>query len=173
MNVSVPSVIELQESLVQSIRGELTRRNIIKPALIGIHSGGKWLAEWLHQRLALTEPMGALDISFYRDDFSTAGMNPRVKPSSLPFKVEGRDILLVDDIFFTGRTARAALNEIFDYGRPASVLLAVLLERNGREVPIRPDCRGGVIELQRDQKIKLQGPVPLGLTLVGGNDGRQ
>jgi pyrimidine operon attenuation protein/uracil phosphoribosyltransferase len=117
--------------------------------------------------------MGALDISFYRDDFSTAGMNPRVKPSSLPFKVEGRDILLVDDIFFTGRTARAALNEIFDYGRPASVLLAVLLERNGREVPIRPDCRGGVIELERDQKIKLQGPVPLGLTLVGGNDGRQ
>ncbi len=172
MNVCVPSAIELQENLLQSVRDELSKRNIMSPALIGVHSGGTWLAEWLHERLKLSEPMGALDISFYRDDFSKVGMNPRVKPSNLPFKVEGRDILLVDDIFFTGRTARAALNEIFDYGRPASVILAVLLERNGREVPIRPDCRGGGIELERGQRIKLQGPVPLGLTLVGGSDAR-
>jgi pyrimidine operon attenuation protein/uracil phosphoribosyltransferase len=106
-----------------------------------------------------------LNISFYRDDFSAIGMHPRVQPSQLPFRVEGRNILLIDDVFFTGRTIRAALNEIFDYGRPAQVVLGVLIERDGRQIPLRPDCVGGTLKLSPGQCIKLTGPDPLSLSI--------
>jgi pyrimidine operon attenuation protein/uracil phosphoribosyltransferase len=104
-----------------------------------------------------------MDIAFYRDDFSQIGMHPNVKPSQLPHHLEGRDIILVDDVFYTGRTIRAALNEIFDYGRPNQVLLAVLIERNGRQIPLRPDCVGTRIELPAGERIKLTGPEPLAI----------
>lgn len=133
--------------------------------MVGIHTGGAWIAERLHARLGLCEPLGLLDISFYRDDFSQIGMHPQVKPSNLPFRVEGRNLLLIDDVFFTGRTVRAALNEIFDYGRPAHVILGVLIERNGRQIPLRPDCAGASIDLAPEQRIKLSGPQPLSLTI--------
>jgi pyrimidine operon attenuation protein/uracil phosphoribosyltransferase len=87
-----------------------------------------------------------------------------VQPSRLPFRVEGRNILLIDDVFYTGRTIRAALNEIFDYGRPAQVVLGVLIERNGRQIPLRPDCVGGEMTLEPGQRIKLTGPDPLALS---------
>ena len=87
----------------------------------------------------LLEPCGSLDISFYRDDFSRIGLNPKVKASQLPEDISDRHILLIDDVLQTGRTIRAAMNEIFDYGRPASIKLCVLLERNGRELPIQAD----------------------------------
>jgi pyrimidine operon attenuation protein/uracil phosphoribosyltransferase len=131
------------------------------PAMVGIHTGGVWIAEQLHQRLQLTEPLGSLDISFYRDDFTRIGMNPVVQPSELPFSIDDRHIILVDDVLHTGRTIRAALNELFDYGRPASILLAALIERDGRELPIEASVVGRQISLQADEHIKLTGPSPL------------
>jgi len=105
-------------------------------SLVGVHSGGVWVAERLRGLLGLDEALGELNIAFYRDDFSRIGIHPTVEPSVLPFDVDGRDLVLVDDILYTGRTVRAALNELFDYGRPARVRLAVLLDRGGRELPI-------------------------------------
>lgn len=137
---------------------EFQQRNDV--LMIGIHTGGVWVAERLHAMLKLTAPLGHLNIAFYRDDFSRIGLHPHVKPSLLPFEVENRHIILVDDVLHTGRTIRAALNEIFDYGRPASVTLAVLIERNGRELPIQPDVIGCSLCL-RDKHIKLCGPDPL------------
>lgn len=134
--------------------------------MIGIHTGGLWIAERLHELLALTQPLGALDISFYRDDFSRIGMNPQVKPSKLPVSVDEKHILLVDDILHTGRTIRAAMNEIFDYGRPASIRLIVLGERSGRELPIQPDVVGQHIQLGEHEHVKLNGPDNLSLTVI-------
>src|SRR5699024_1631495 len=94
----------------------LQKRGVERPVMIGIHTGGVWVAKRLHRQLALDEPLGTLDISFYRDDFSRIGMNPQVKPSQLPFDVDDRHVILVDDVLYTGRTVRAALNEIFDWG---------------------------------------------------------
>jgi len=134
--------------------------------MIGIHTGGLWVAQQLHQQLNINEPLGALDISFYRDDFTRVGMTPQVKPSALPLSVDDRHIILVDDVLYTGRTIRAAMNELFDYGRPASLMLAVLVERDGRELPIQPDAVGQHIALQAGEQIKLQGPEPLTLSIT-------
>lgn len=141
--------------MAQDIEQRLTGK---KPLLIGIHTGGVWVAKALREKLndeMTAEPLGTLNIAYYRDDFTRIGMHPQVSPSNLPFEVDNRHLLLIDDVFFSGRTTRAALNEIFDYGRPASVTLAVLVERNGRELPIRPDITGSQIDLPRDQHIKL------------------
>ena len=135
------------------------------PLLVGIHSGGVWIADHLHHRLKLTEPLGTLDISFYRDDFTRLGMHPQVKTSNLPVNIEDRHVILVDDVLHTGRTIRAALNEIFDYGRPASVILAVLIARDGRELPIQADIIGQHIKLRKNQHIKLSGPTALALNI--------
>ena len=159
------NIAELLDSLETAIRQQIAARKLKNPLLIGIHSGGAWIAKALHQRLGIAEPLGLLDITFYRDDFSQIGMHPKVKPSQLPPHVEGRDIILIDDVFYTGRTIRAALNEIFDYGRPNQVMLAVLIERNGRQIPLQPDCHGACIELPEGQRIKLTGPEPLGIQI--------
>lgn len=158
-------VVALLDRLEAELRAEIARRELADPAMIGILSGGAWIAERLHARLGLAEPLGVLNISFYRDDFSQIGMHPQVRPSKLPFRVDGRNILLIDDVFYTGRTIRAALNEIFDYGRPAQVVLGVLLERNGRQIPLRPDCSGGRLDLESNQRVKLTGPEPLQLCI--------
>jgi len=118
--------------LAELIRPQLQRN----PALVGIYSGGAWIAERLKELLGLSEELGLIDVSFYRDDFAAKGLHPQVKPTLIPFDVEGRHIILVDDVLYTGRTTRAAINELFDYGRPASVALAVLADRGGRELPI-------------------------------------
>jgi len=163
MLTSTLNITELLDNLETDIRQQIALRRLNTPLLIGIHSGGAWIARHMHQRLGLTEPLGLLDITFYRDDFSQIGMHPNVKASQLPPHLEGRDIILLDDVFYTGRTIRAALNEIFDYGRPNQVLLAVLIERNGRQIPLQPDCRGARIELPEGQRIKLTGPDPLAI----------
>jgi pyrimidine operon attenuation protein / uracil phosphoribosyltransferase len=152
-------------ALEASLHQEITRRGLQKPIMIGIHRGGVWVAERLHESLALEEPLGRIDISFYRDDFSRAGLHPTVQASSIPVPVDGRDVILIDDVFYTGRTVRAALNELFDYGRPNQVVLGVLIERNGREIPIRPDCSGAELTLSRGERIKLSGPSPLMLSV--------
>ncbi len=118
--------------LADLIRPQLHRQ----PALVGIHSGGVWIAERLKELLGLNEDIGLIDVSFYRDDYAEKGLHPQVRPTHIPFEVEGRHLILVDDVLYTGRTTRAALNELFDYGRPASVELAVLADRGERELPI-------------------------------------
>jgi pyrimidine operon attenuation protein/uracil phosphoribosyltransferase len=156
------------EQLIERMAGEL--RALLGPAaertlMIGIHTGGVWIAERLHRLLKLGAPLGHLDISFYRDDFSRVGMNPQVKPSNLPFAIDGGHIVLVDDVLHTGRTIRAAMNEIFDYGRPASVRLVALVERSGRELPIQADVVGIHMDLDAHEHVKLTGPEHLALSL--------
>ncbi len=163
MPTSHLNIDSLLDNLEAALRQQIADRRLNKPLLIGIHSGGAWIAQRIHERLKIAEPLGLLDITFYRDDFSQIGMHPKVKPSHLPPHLEGRDIILIDDVFYTGRTIRAALNEIFDYGRPSQVILAVLIERNGRQIPLQPDCHGTRIDLPEGQRIKLTGPDPLGI----------
>lgn len=157
------------ESHIHEMGEELARllkeRGIGEPLMIGIHTGGVWIAERLHRQLSLADPLGQLDISFYRDDFTRIGMHPQVRPSHLPVPVDDRHIVLVDDVLQTGRTIRAALNVLFDYGRPASVLLATLAERDGRELPIEPNLVGLHARLEPGEQLKLSGPDPLELIL--------
>jgi pyrimidine operon attenuation protein/uracil phosphoribosyltransferase len=147
----------------QELQALLRARGATSALMIGIHTGGVWVAERLHALLGLTEPLGHLDISFYRDDFTRIGMHPRVRPSHLPVAVDDRHVVLVDDVLQSGRTIRAALNVLFDYGRPASVLLAVLAERGGRELPIEPNVVGLHADLAPGEHLKLAGPDPLTL----------
>ena len=151
--------------MVEQLRPMLKRN----PLMVGIHTGGVWVAERLHRQLELEEPLGTLDISFYRDDFTRIGMNPQVRTSHLPVNVEDRHLILVDDVLHTGRTIRAALNEIFDYGRPASVMLACLIERGGRELPIEPQVVGEHVKLGKNQHVKLLGPDKLELRIQEAN----
>jgi len=152
-------------ALLDHMAEELRTRLSIdqETAMVGIHTGGVWVARALHQRLGLQLPLGTLDISFYRDDFTRIGMNPQVKPSELPFTLDGRNIILVDDVLHTGRTIRAAMNELFDYGRPASIVLATLVERSGRELPIEAKVVGLHMELGPGEHVKLSGPDPMRL----------
>ena len=166
----LPNVDSLLEQMAEQLADMLKAQEFSDVCMIGIHTGGVWVARELHKRLGITEALGTLDISFYRDDFSRAGMHPQVKPSNLPFDVEDRAIILVDDVLQSGRTVRAALNEIFDYGRPASVLLAVLVERSGRELPIQADVCGMRLDLGPNEQIKLNGPEPLSLSLHTRDD---
>lgn len=152
---------QLLEKLATDLENLLEQRAITNPMVIGIQTGGVWLAEKLQQRLKLQEELATLDISFYRDDFSRIGMNPQVKPSHIPHTIEDRHIVLVDDVLQSGRTIRAAMNEIFDYGRPASITLACLIVRSGRELPIQADVVGQQLELGDNEQIKLTGPSPL------------
>ena len=158
-------VDQLLDNIKQQLQQYLKDRDIQQPMMVGIHTGGVWLAERLHQQLGLEAPLGVLDISFYRDDFTRVGLNPKVRPSSIPLATEDQHLILVDDVVMTGRTIRAALNELFDYGRPASVTLVSLLDLNARELPIRPDITGQVMQLQPGQQVKLLGPEPLRLEL--------
>ncbi|MEE9425391.1 MAG: bifunctional pyr operon transcriptional regulator/uracil phosphoribosyltransferase PyrR [Methylococcales bacterium] len=153
----------LLDQLANKLQQHIGDGQLANPLMVGIHSGGAWIAKLLHQRLSLAEPLGLLDITFYRDDFSQAGLHPQVKRSELPFDVDNRNIILVDDVLYTGRTIRAALNEIFDYGRPAQVTLVTLIERNGRQLPIQADIVGLSLDLKHNERINLLGPEPLQL----------
>lgn len=123
--------------------------------MIGIRTGGVDVGRHLHTALGLPEPLGELNISFYRDDFSTIGLHPVVGPSQVPVSVDGRHIVLVDDVLSTGRTVRAAMNEIFDFGRPSRITLATLVQRTGHELPIRADVIGHCIDIPDDQTVSL------------------
>jgi len=133
---------------------------------LGVHTGGRPdRGRPSHKALNLKQPLGTLNITFYRDDFTRIGVHPQVQPSNLPFEVDDQHIILVDDVLHTGRTIRAALNEIFDYGRPASVILVTLVDRGGRELPIAADVTGTHVHLNPNQQIKLTGPDKLRLEL--------
>ena len=132
-------------------------RRLLKPggALVGITSGGAWLAERLQRDLGLAGAPGVLSIALHRDDFSERGLAGGAANTKLPFEIDGRHIVLVDDVLYTGRTIRAAVNELHDFGRPASVALAVLVDRGGRELPIAAACAPATIELPADKRIRL------------------
>ena len=161
-----PDVQQLLDKMSTDLRSLLSSRNIDDPVMIGIHTGGVWVAEALHKKLGIKEPLGTLNITFYRDDFTRIGIHPQVQPSNLPFNIDDRHVVLVDDVLHTGRTIRAALNEIFDYGRPASVILVALVERDGNELPITADVTGEHMSLSANQNIKLvSGPDNLELVI--------
>jgi pyrimidine operon attenuation protein / uracil phosphoribosyltransferase len=126
-------------------------------ALVGIHRRGALLAQRLHaltsELLEPTVPLGFVDISFYRDDLALRQNAPVVHATQLDFKIDGRTIVIVDDVLYTGRTVRAAIDEIFDYGRPARVQLAVLVDRGHRELPIRPDYVGKNLPTSQEQRV--------------------
>ena len=139
-------------ALAELIRPQLQSDTL----LVGIHSGGVWVAQRLKELLALSSEIGLIDVSFYRDDFGEKGLHPQVKPTSIPFEVEGRSLILVDDVLYTGRTTRAAINELFDYGRPACIRLAVLADRGGRELPIYAEFCAWQIELTDSEELVLE-----------------
>ena len=159
-NHDIEQILSAMHSRLESY---LTESGIVEPLIIGIQTGGLWVAKRISQLLGITSPLGELNIAFYRDDFSRIGIHPRVSPSNLPFDIEDKHIILIDDVLYTGRTIRAAMNEIFDYGRPASISLAVLIDRSGRELPIQASVVGKRLALNADEHVKLLGPEPLAL----------
>ncbi len=155
-NISLPDA----EDLLQTLAVQLEPLLQANTALVGIQSGGVWLMHRLMTLLAspITKNSiehGTLDVSFYRDDYAQRGLKPENRPSQISFDVEGKHIILIDDVFYTGRTTRAAMNELFDYGRPASITLAALVNRGGRELPIAPQITGANIALETKQTLQL------------------
>ncbi len=148
----LPDAEQLLKALIEQMRPAVGPET----GLVGIHTGGAWVAERLHQALKPKIPCGSLDVSYYRDDYAARGLKRDVKRSEIPFEVEGRDLILVDDVLYTGRTIRAALNELFDYGRPASVKLAALVDRGGRELPIAAQFVGARIEADPAKSVDLE-----------------
>lgn len=152
MNRSLPDAEALLANLAESMRASVTPDT----ALIGIHTGGVWLAQRLHKTLSLRQPLGTIDVSFYRDDYGSRGLHPKVRPSDIPFDVADADIILVDDVLHTGRTIRAAINELFDYGRPQSIRLAALIDRGGRQLPIAAQFVGAEVSVPDEEQIELK-----------------
>lgn len=144
----------LYQELAQQVKAGLAQ--VDNAAIVGIHSGGAWLAERLAAELQLEGRLGFIDVSFYRDDYAEKGLRPEVKPTQIPFNVDGATILLVDDVLYTGRTTRAAINELFDYGRPARIMLAALVDRGGRELPVAADFVARTVTLAADRHLVLQ-----------------
>lgn len=125
-------------------------------AMVGIYSGGAWLAERLALDCQIKNPVGYIDVSFYRDDYAQKGLPAHVKPTHIPFSVDGATIILVDDVLHTGRTTRAAINELFDYGRPTQILLASLVDRGGRQLPYAPDFVAKTLTVPPNMSLHLQ-----------------
>ena len=148
----LPDAEKLLTELAAAMRPQVRPDTV----LVGIHTGGVWVAERLRTMLNLTSPAGAIDVSFYRDDYSQRGLSANTKTSQIPFDVEGAHIVIVDDVLYTGRTIRAAMNELFDYGRPAKVELAVLVDRGGRELPVSAAYCPHSITLQPSQILALE-----------------
>ena len=150
---AIPDADTLLAQLIDAMR---PRIDLTRTALVGIHTGGVWIAERLRTALQLAQPLGVIDVSLYRDDYKQRGLHANAKPSQIPFDVEGAHIIIVDDVLYTGRTIRAATNELFDYGRPAKVELAVLVDRGGRELPVAATYCPLVRELPAAQSLALE-----------------
>jgi len=150
--IALPDAEQLLATLAAQMRPQVPAT----AGLVGILTGGFWVAERLHAALKLAAAPAALDISFYRDDFDAEGLKHAVQPSQIPFEIEGRDLILVDDVLYTGRTIRAAMNELFDYGRPKSIRLAALVDRGGRELPIAAQFLGATLEVPAHYRIDLE-----------------
>ncbi len=146
--------------MAAELGAHLARHAIHEPLFVGIRTGGVWVARALLDALGSPGALGILDVSFYRDDFTRSGLHPQVQPSELPFDIEDRHLVLIDDVLMSGRTVRAAMNELFDYGRPASISLVCLLDLDARELPIRPDVVGATLSLAAEQRVRLLAPRP-------------
>jgi pyrimidine operon attenuation protein/uracil phosphoribosyltransferase len=150
---ALPAVDALIDTLVEQMREQV---DPARCAMVGIHSGGVWVAERLHRALGLVAPLGTIDVGMHRDDLETSGLRIRMRASAIPFEVAAADILLVDDVLHTGRTIRAAMNELFDYGRPERIRLAALLDRGGRHLPIAATFLGAQVALDAGHEIVLE-----------------
>jgi pyrimidine operon attenuation protein/uracil phosphoribosyltransferase len=144
------------EKLCDQLVAELKPRLSPKTAMVGLYTGGAWLAERLHPMLGMGSPLGLMDIAFYRDDYAARGLKHDPKRTKIPFDVNGAELLLVDDVLYSGRTVRAAMNELFDYGRPASISLVVLVDRGGRQLPICAQHVGARVEVPGGMRLQLK-----------------
>ena len=151
MSAPLPDPESLVRELAERMRGRLTEG----AGIVGVYTGGAWVAERLHAALELATPLGFLAVTLHRDDFHRIGLHRESRPSQIPFPVDGREVVLVDDVLHTGRTVRAALNELFDFGRPAAVRLAVLADRGGRELPVAADFLGARVEVPAGEDLVL------------------
>jgi pyrimidine operon attenuation protein/uracil phosphoribosyltransferase len=149
--MSLPDPEALVRAMAEAMRGTIAK----DAALVGIYTGGAWVAERLHRALGIAAPLGLLAVTLHRDDFGRIGLHRESRRSLIPFPVDGRDVILVDDVLHTGRTIRAALNELFDFGRPRAVRLAVLVDRGGRELPLAPDYLGAKVDVGSDEDLVL------------------
>ena len=143
------------ETLVRALADQMRDRVAKDAGLVGIFTGGAWVAERLHRALGLAAPLGLLAVTLHRDDFGRIGLHRELRRSQIPFDVDGREVILVDDVLHTGRTIRAALNELFDFGRPGAVRLAVLADRGGRQIPVAADFTGARVEVSGDEELVL------------------
>jgi len=148
----LPDAEKLCEQLVAQLKPLIGPNS----AMVGLYTGGAWLAERLHPLLAMQTPLGLMDIAFYRDDYAARGLKHDPKRTKIPFDVNGRELLLVDDVLYSGRTVRAAMNELFDYGRPASISLVVLADRGGRQLPICAQYVGAKVEVPAGMRLTLK-----------------
>jgi pyrimidine operon attenuation protein/uracil phosphoribosyltransferase len=144
------------EKLCEQLAAELKPRLGPKSAMVGLYTGGAWLAERLHKLLDMKSPLGLMDIAFYRDDYAARGLKHDPKRTKIPFDVNGAELLLVDDVLYSGRTVRAAMNELFDYGRPTSISLVVLADRGGRQLPICPQHCGAKVDVPAGMRLRLK-----------------
>jgi pyrimidine operon attenuation protein / uracil phosphoribosyltransferase len=164
----LPDAEAALEALVLRMHGAIAH----DAALVGIYSGGAWIAERLAARLPGSHPLGFIDVSYYRDDYALSGLKPNTRRTALPFDVSGASIVLVDDVLYTGRSVRAAINELFDFGRPERIELAVLVDRGGRELPVEPTYTGARLAVARNLSIVLSrdpgGTLSLGVEPVAG-----
>ncbi len=155
-----PADLPNAEDLLKVLAQKLQPLLLPNTALVGIQSGGVWLMNRLLSSIKSTITAnaiehGTLDVSFYRDDYAQRGLKAENRPSQIPFDVKNKHIILIDDVFYTGRTTRAAMNELFDYGRPASITLVALVNRGGRELPIAPQITAADIPLSAKQNLQL------------------
>ncbi len=164
--MNLPDIELICVDLAVQLQQMIDDKQLNNPLIVGIRTGGVWVAERLQEALSGNSDIASLDISFYRDDFTRHGLHPKVQGSELPDSIEDRDIILVDDVIMSGRTIRAAMNELFDYGRPATIHLVCLLDIGRRELPIQPDICGATVALNDGQLVKLTGPKPMVLTLA-------
>jgi pyrimidine operon attenuation protein/uracil phosphoribosyltransferase len=151
MSGPLPDAEALLAELVERMAGAVAH----DAALVGIYSGGAWIADRLAAALPGTHPVGYLDVAYYRDDYQRSGLKSSTRRTEIDFPVEGATIVLCDDVLYTGRSVRAAINELFDFGRPAAIELAVLVDRGGRELPIQPTYVGGRLVVAESLSIVL------------------
>ncbi len=165
MKITDLNIDELIATMGNELINKINSNKLKGFKIIGIKTGGVWIADKICDKLGISEKPGQLNIAYYRDDFDKIGLHPKVEPSKLNFEIENQHIILVDDVISTGRTIRAAMNEIFDFGRPQSITLLCLIDRDKRELPVNPDILGLKVFIPLEKDIKLIGPSPLRLEL--------